>query len=474
MKKRLISFVILVVADLLCIFSCFLIAYFIRDSVLPEFFPSLRNRPLLFSAYFEQFYMYFVWVAVFMYEKLYTRRFVFWEEVQRLSKSTTISIAITMLTVYITQQYLKFSRLIIVLAWLLILVVLPAVRYVIKLFLIKLNLWKKKVIIIGAEESSVALIKSIEQNKTLGYEVVGCLTGHREKIGSTIDGVKVLGHYDEIAEWKIRTGFDDVIVTFPDLPRGQLVPLLKKWELVSENIRYIPRTGDLITTGVEIENIGKMLSLTVRKNLHKPWNIFLKFVFEYIVALILFVLFIPFALIIAFEIKLESPGPVFFEQKRGGKKGKRIPVIKFRSMYKDNAARLTQYLKENPEVRREWDVYKKIRGYDPRVTRVGRFLRKYSLDEIPQLINVLKGEMSLVGPRPYILDELEENEAIKSILFLVKPGITGLWQTSGRSSLSFEDRLNLDESYIRNWSLWMDIIILIKTVQVAVSGKGAF
>ena len=143
-------------------------------------------------------------------------------------------------------------------------------------------------------------------------------------------------------------------------------------------------------------------------------------------------------------------------------------------MYKDNSARLTRYLEENPEVLREWEVYKKIRGYDPRVTRVGRFLRKYSLDEIPQLINVLKGEMSLVGPRPYILDELEENEAIKSILFLVKPGITGLWQTSGRSSLSFEDRLNLDESYIRNWSLWMDIIILIKTVRVAVSGKGAF
>jgi Undecaprenyl-phosphate galactose phosphotransferase WbaP len=474
MRKRIISLVILVFSDLLCIFICFLIAYWTRDKFLPEFFPTLRSRPLLFSAYFQQYYMILVWVSVFLYERLYTRRFAFWEEVRLLSKSTTICIVLTMLAVFITQQYTKFSRLIVILAWFLILIALPAVRYATKLFLIKLNLWKKKVIIIGAVESSVALIESIEQNKTLGYEVVGCLTGHREKVGSTINGVKVLGHYDEIAEWKIRTGFDDVVVTFPDLPRDQLVSLLKKWELVSENIRYIPRTGDLITTGVEIENIGKMLSLTVRKNLHKPWNVFLKFLFEYLVALILFVFFIPFLLIIAFEIKLESSGPVFFVQKRGGKKGKHISVIKFRSMYKDSSTRLENYLKGHPEVRKEWEVFKKIRGYDPRVTRVGRFLRKYSLDEIPQLINVLKGEMSLVGPRPYILDELEENEAIKSILFQVKPGITGLWQTSGRSSLSFKDRLSLDESYIRNWSLWMDIYILVKTVRVAFSGEGAF
>lgn len=474
MRKRLISFAILVLADLLCIFACFLVAYLVRERVLPEFFPVLQTRPPLFSAYFEQFYMYAVWVIVFLYERLYTHRFAFWEEVRRLSKSTTISIAIIMLIVYITQWYLKFSRLIIVLAWLMILIALPAIRYVTKLFLIRLNLWKKKVIIIGAVDSSVELIKSIQQNKTLGYEVVGCLTGHHEKIGSSIDGIKVLGHYDEIEDWKIRTGFDDVIVTFPDLPRGQLVPLFKKWERVSENIRYIPRTGDLITTGVEIENIGKMLSLTVRKNLHKPWNVVLKFLFEYIVALILFVVFIPFALIIAIEIKLESPGPVFFVQQRRGIKGRRIPVIKFRSMYTDNDVRLKQFLQDNPEVRKEWEVYKKIRGYDPRVTRVGRFLRKYSLDEIPQLLNVLKGEMSLVGPRPYIPDELENNASVGSILFLVKPGITGLWQTSGRSSLSFEDRLNLDESYIRNWSLWMDIFILFKTIRVAVSGKGAF
>lgn len=474
MRKRAISFVILVAADLLCIFGCFLISYYIRDNLLPEFFPVLLTRPPMFSAYFKQFYIYFVWVVVFLYEKLYTRRFVFWEEVRRLSKSTTISIAIAMLTVYITQQYLKFSRLIILLAWILILVALPAVRYVIKLFLIKFDLWKKKVIIIGAEESSVLLIKSIEQNKTLGYEVVGCLTGLREKIGSTIEGVKVLGHYDEIAEWKIRTGFDDVIVTFPNLPRDQLVPLLKKWEQVSENIRYIPRTGDLINTGIEIENIGKMLTLTVRKNLHKPWNIFLKFVFEYVTALVLFFLFIPFALIIAFEIKLESSGPVFFVQQRRGKRGKTIPVIKFRTMFTDNDERLRQYLSNNPEVRQEWEVYRKIRGYDPRVTKVGRFLRRYSLDEVPQLINVLKGEMSLVGPRPYIPEELENNDAVKSILFQVKPGITGMWQTSGRSSLSFENRLNLDESYIRNWSLWLDITILIKTIRVAISGEGAF
>jgi undecaprenyl-phosphate galactose phosphotransferase len=124
--------------------------------------------------------------------------------------------------------------------------------------------------------------------------------------------------------------------------------------------------------------------------------------------------------------------------------------------------------------REEWLKYKKLKSHDPRVTQIGKFLRKYSLDELPQLINVLKGEMSLVGPRPYIMKELKEFKSLKSILLQVKPGMTGLWQTSGRSLLTFKERLEIDEHYIRNWSLWLDMIIMIKTFKVSTLGKGAF
>ena len=126
------------------------------------------------------------------------------------------------------------------------------------------------------------------------------------------------------------------------------------------------------------------------------------------------------------------------------------------------------------KARREWEQYKKLKSCDPRVTRVGKFLRKYSLDELPQFLNILKGDMSLAGPRPYIMEELKEVESLKSVILQVKPGITGLWQISGRSSLPFKERIKIDEYYIRNWSLWLDIIILLKTFRVTTSGSGAF
>ncbi|MCJ7581800.1 MAG: sugar transferase [Candidatus Aminicenantes bacterium] len=474
MKKKAVSFLVLFFSDMLCIFLCFLLAFLIRKEILPSLIIELQERPVYIMGYFRQFYIYLLWVMVFSYEKLYTKRFTIWEETRLLLKSTTVAFAMVMIIVFITAQYLEFSRLVIVLAWLLSIILLPFFRYLTKILLIKFDLWKKRVIIIGTAESSIPLIEAIQQNKTLGYEIVGCLSGHKQRFVNSINGYAILGHYDDIEIWKIKTKFDDIIVTLPDVPRSSMISLMKSWEQLSENIRYIPRTGDLITTGVEIENIGKVLSLTVRKNLHKPWNILLKKVFEYSITICMFALSVPIFLVIGVLIKLNSRGPVFFVQERLGKRGKIIKVIKFRSMYVDSADKLKQYLVGNPEAQKEWTQFKKLKSFDPRVTGIGKFLRKFSLDELPQLINVLKLDMNLVGPRPYILEELEDEDSLKSILFQVRPGITGLWQISGRSELPFQERLNLDENYIRNWSLWMDIVILIKTFRAALSGKGAF
>jgi lipopolysaccharide/colanic/teichoic acid biosynthesis glycosyltransferase len=143
-------------------------------------------------------------------------------------------------------------------------------------------------------------------------------------------------------------------------------------------------------------------------------------------------------------------------------------------MYRDADARLEAHLASSDAAREEWARFKKLRNGDPRVTKIGAFLRRHSIDELPQLLNVLAGRMSLVGPRPYLQEELEEVKQMKSVLFEARPGITGLWQISGRSNVSFEDRLKLDEQYIRNWSLWTDMIILLKTCGVIVSGRGAF
>ena len=472
--KKILGFLLLVTADFLAIVLSFFLAFLIRNEVLTAFFPALLQRPTFFSLYLTKFYLFAFWMGVFLYEKLYTKRFSFWDETRLILKSTSISFAFIMILVFVTQEYFYYSRLIILVAWALSLVLLPFFRYLTKLALIKLSFWKKKVIIIGTLKECTKLINDINKNKTLGYEIVGFLSNNRAELGHSLLGVKVLGHLDEIEKWKAKSHFDDIIVTLSHIPREKMITLLKRWEQISDTIRYIPPTGDLITTGIEIENIGKTLALTVRKNLHKPWNLAFKFAFDFLLALIFLVILIPFGLLIAMAIKLDSSGPVFFIQKRIGKRGRIIKLIKFRTMFVDADERLASYLQKNPAAKKEWVEFRKLRSFDPRVTRAGRFLRRCSLDEAPQVINVLKGEMSLVGPRPYLPEEWKAITPFQSIILQVRPGITGLWQTSGRSNVSFKDRLDIDEYYIRNWSLWMDIVILFKTVKVSLRGEGAF
>jgi Undecaprenyl-phosphate galactose phosphotransferase WbaP len=475
MIKKFVSFFLLIFADFIAILLSYLLALILRVEIFPLFFTSFtQHPPNLFNIYLTSEYMFLVWFSVFLYEGLYTKRLAFWEEVKRLTRGTSIASFLVMAAVFLAMRQVYFSRLVIVSAWAISILLLPFFRYIIKILLIRFDLWKKRAIILGSVHSSSALIQSVKENKTLGYEIVGCLSDEPGQIGKLIAGIKVLGHLDDIEEWKMRTGFEDIMVTLPDVPRHKLIPLLKRWENISDSIRYIPRTGDLISTGVEIENIGKTLTLAIRKNLHKPWNVFTKTIVEFVLTLILFVLLLPLFLIIAIAVKIDSPGPIFFVQDRYGKKAKKIRVIKFRSMHTDSDSRLENYLRSDPKARQEWIQYKKLKSCDPRITRMGKFLRKYSLDELPQLLNILKGDMSLVGPRPYIMEELKEVESLKSVILQVKPGITGLWQTSGRSSLPFKERIKIDEYYIRNWSLWLDIIILLKTFRVTTSGSGAF
>ena len=182
-------------------------------------------------------------------------------------------------------------------------------------------------------------------------------------------------------------------------------------------------------------------------------------------------------ILIAIIIKLTDKGTVFFKQERPGINGKRFFIYKFRTMYPDNDKILKEYLEKNPEAKKEWELYRKLKSYDPRVTPIGRFLRKYSLDELPQFFNVLKGDMSVVGPRPYILKEFDEYnvpEDVREKLLSVKPGITGLWQVEGRNEKTFDERIKLDLKYIEEMSFWNDIKIILKTIWIMIKGKGAY
>ena len=216
-----------------------------------------------------------------------------------------------------------------------------------------------------------------------------------------------------------------------------------------------------------------MLLVNVKNNLSRPYYRFLKRVFDTVLTLAGMIVFLPIGLIIAAFIYISDPGPILFAHRRVGQHGKEFPCYKFRSMVVNAEEALQEYLKDNPEAQEEWNRDFKLKN-DPRITKIGHFLRKTSLDELPQLLNVLKGEMSLVGPRPIVQAEVEKYGEYIQDFYLVPPGITGVWQVSGRSDTTYDERVQMDSWYVHNWSVWIDIVYLVKTVTAVLQRKGAY
>jgi Undecaprenyl-phosphate galactose phosphotransferase WbaP len=227
----------------------------------------------------------------------------------------------------------------------------------------------------------------------------------------------------------------------------------------SQSVKIVSRVGDR--------------SGTVRPRLLDRRAQTVKRILDLVTAAFLMVLALPFALVIALAIVVETRGPVFFVHTRIGKGNRRFRLWKFRSMVADADAVLDKHLQQHPDDLSEWLDTHKLKD-DPRVTRVGRVLRRSSLDELPQLVNVLRGDMSMVGPRPIVEDEVTKYGSAFALYSQVLPGLTGLWQVSGRTDTSYRRRIDLDSKYIQNWTLWMDLVVLWKTVRVVLFGHGAY
>ena len=220
-------------------------------------------------------------------------------------------------------------------------------------------------------------------------------------------------------------------------------------------------------------DLGTMTGFMLMQNLRRRWRQRLKRALDLVLCLPVVVLCAVPGLLLCLLIRLDSRGPVFYRQRRLGKDGKAFDVFKFRTMRQDADEVLARYLEENPDLRDEWEKDRKLK-HDPRITRVGRFLRKSSLDELPQLINVVRGEMSLVGPRPIVEAEIAKYGEVYADYCRVRPGITGLWQVSGRNNTTYEERVSLDRYYVTNWCIWMDLWILARTFPVVLTGYGAY
>ena len=246
---------------------------------------------------------------------------------------------------------------------------------------------------------------------------------------------------------------------------------------IMKNFRYtivISDTQNMLMSGTpHLRDIGGIVGFSCTHNLTKKSHLAVKRIIDLAIIFFTLPLVLPVSLIIALLVRITSPGPVLYGHGRIGKNHKQIKCWKFRSMYKDADEKLESILKENPEMRQQWEKDRKIEN-DPRVTPFGKFIRKTSLDELPQLINIFFGQMSFVGPRPVTESELVRYGDNADYFLSVTPGLSGMWQTSGRSDTAYEDRVVLDTYYIQNWSIWLDLWILIKTVWVVLGRKGAY
>jgi len=326
-----------------------------------------------------------------------------------------------------------------------------------------------RVLIIGAGEVGRTVMRNLIAQPDLGYRVIGFLDDDPIKSESDIGPIKALGNLDNLPQTIQDNAIDQVIITLPWQYHRKTVRLVADAEQAGVRARVVPDLFQLSLGGVDVEAINGIPLISIKESALIGFNQAVKRALDLTLGGLAMILLSPFWLAIAVGIKLDSPGPVFFRQERVGKDGKTFTVFKFRSMYQDAEERLEKLRAHNEA---DGPLFKM--KDDPRRTRVGRFIRKTSLDETPQLINVLRGEMSIVGPRPGLPSEVAQYQEWHRKRLEVQPGITGLWQVSGRSNLTFDEMVMLDIYYAENWSVGMDLRIMLRTVPQVLFGEGAY
>ncbi|MHB8170325.1 MAG: sugar transferase [Thermincolia bacterium] len=326
----------------------------------------------------------------------------------------------------------------------------------------------KRLLIVGAGQMGRRIIDELADKPALGYRIIGLTDDDPIKQGENYKGIPVLGTNEEIEQLVNSHNIEEILITIPS-ERNLISRVIAKTRRYNLQIRVIPEMFDMILGGVEVGQLGPIPYMEMLKTPMRGWQLVVKRLIDIIASVLGLVIMAPLLLMVALAIKIENPGPVIFKQKRVGKNGRVFDFYKFRSMVV-NAEELREELAAANEV--DGPIFK-IK-HDPRVTRVGRFIRKYSIDELPQLFNVLKGDMSLVGPRPPLSNEVEVYGDWEWRRLEVTPGITCIWQVSGRSNISFDKWMELDVYYIENWSLWLDIRILLQTIPAVLRGSGAY
>ncbi len=353
--------------------------------------------------------------------------------------------------------------------------VVLAARYFFRCMFFRLGLLSKTVIILGAGETGKIFAEKITSSPFAIRRALGFLDDDPAKHGAVIEGVEVIGKLSDFEALQKSLNVDEAVIAIPTASRKKLADILNKIEDSVSRVLYIPDMYMLTTSTASIRNMDGMPIISSSQGLLNPVNLFIKSVIDYIGAVIALVIFSPVMLWAAWKIKKEDGGNIFFTQPRVGKDLRVFRMCKFRTMVPNADKMLEKILQEDENLRAEFKRDFKLKN-DPRITKIGHILRNTSLDELPQLFNIIRGEMSLVGPRPIEQKEVNDyyGEAEAKLMFRTKPGITGMWQVSGRSELEVQARKGMNLYYVHNWSVWLDVAILLKTPLAVITSKGAY
>ncbi|MEX2214935.1 MAG: undecaprenyl-phosphate galactose phosphotransferase WbaP [Phycisphaeraceae bacterium] len=332
--------------------------------------------------------------------------------------------------------------------------------------------WGRPAVLVGCGRVGRRLIRTLSAGPELGIKPVGILSDHPWRHRGFRD-VAFLGGTEQLARLAKENPSVIFIVIAADLTPSRVQDILQDEQKHVQHLVLAPDLSGVRSIEVFAQDYGGVLGLRVHHRLLDRRHMLGKRLIDLSLVLLLAPLLLLLMSFIALLIKLNSRGPVLFKHQRIGRGGTKFNCLKFRTMIENHEQVFKDYLAANPDAALEWEKEQKLR-HDPRVTAIGRFLRRTSLDELPQVINVLVGQMSLVGPRPIIESEVIKYGDCFELYKRVRPGITGLWQVCGRNNLRYSDRVWLDEHYVRNWSVWMDMFILSRTGIVVVLGRGAY
>lgn len=405
------------------------------------------------------------------------------DEMARCVKFNAVFAAVLAVLLLITKAALLESRYLFVGIPVFNALYMLAFRTLLKAYLSRPECLPKTAKLVGifsTSERAPALITELSRDWTKNLHGIALAEAGPEEIGRSIDGVPVRATFDDFLDWVRRDALDEVYLDLPYDTGESLLPYLRELESMGLDIHLnVPILEHLYGEGESnewaphvspvLEEYGRSSMITLQATRRTMQDEIIKRLMDIVGGLVGLVISIPIIAVVAIPLKLESPGPLFFRQRRVGLNGRYFYIYKLRSMYVDAEERKKELMAQN-----EIDGLMFKITDDPRITRVGRFIRRTSIDELPQFWNVLRGDMSLVGTRPPTVDEYERYESHHKRRLSMKPGITGMWQVSGRSEIeSFEEVVRLDVRYIDNWSLWLDIKIICKTIMVVLGGRGA-